>query len=77
MFSSLLDPDVREAQTLLGHGYLFDLVMGLRRPGGPPPDPAVLSAMGFTLLGTLERNEEDGLADFEALREPTPFEGPR
>ena len=55
----------------------FDLVMGLRRPGGPPPDPAVLSAMGFTLLGTLERNEEDGLADFAALREPSPLEGPR
>ena len=55
----------------------FELVMGLRRPGGPPPAPEVLDAMGFALLGTLERNEDDGLADFAALREPSPLEGPR
>ena len=55
----------------------FELVIGLRRPGDPPPDPEVLSAMGFTRLGTLERNDDDGLADFAALREPSPLEGPR
>jgi len=33
--------------------------------------------MGFALLGTLTRNEEDSLADFTALREPSPLEGPR
>ncbi len=55
----------------------FELVIGLRRPGAPPADPEALGEMGFALLGTLRANEEDGLADFEALREPSLFEGPR
>jgi transcriptional regulator with XRE-family HTH domain len=55
----------------------FELVMGLRRPGSAPPDLEVLDGMGFTLLVTLKPNEEDGLADFAALREPSPLEGPR
>jgi len=55
----------------------FELVIGLRRPGAPAPDPELLNRMGFALLGTLRRNEEDDLADFTALREPSPLEGPR
>ena len=55
----------------------FELVIGLHRPAGPPPDAEILNQMGFALLGTLARNEEDGLADFTALREPSPLEGPR
>jgi hypothetical protein len=42
----------------------------------PRPDPEVLRALGFDLIGTLRPNPEDGLADFVVLREPTPFEGP-
>ena len=55
----------------------FELVIGLRRPGTPRPDPTLLDEMGFALLGTLKHNEEDGLADFTALREPSALEGPR
>jgi transcriptional regulator with XRE-family HTH domain len=55
----------------------FELVIGLRRPGAPPPDSDALGEMGFALLGTLDVNEDDGLADFTALREPSPLEGPR
>jgi len=55
----------------------FELVIGLRRPGAPPPDPAILHAQGFDLLGTLRPDPQDGLADFVVLREPSPFEGPR
>jgi transcriptional regulator with XRE-family HTH domain len=55
----------------------FELVIGLRRPGVPPPDPAILHAQGFDLLGTLRPDPQDGLADFVVLREPSPFEGPR
>lgn len=55
----------------------FELVIGLRRPEAPTPDPSVLNDLGFALIGTLRVNEEDGLADFFVLREPTPFEGPR
>lgn len=53
------------------------LVLGLRRPDAPSPDPAVLQAQGFALLGTLHPNPDDGLADFTVLREPSPLEGPR
>jgi hypothetical protein len=31
---------------------------------------------GSISWGTLQPNAEDGLADFVALREPSPFEGP-
>ena len=55
----------------------LDLVLGLRRPDRPRPDPQRLERQGFTLIGTLHPNPEDGLADFVVLREPTPFEGPR
>jgi len=55
----------------------LDLVVGLRRPEFPKPDPAALENQGFALLGTLRLNPDDGLADFVVLREPSPFEGPR
>jgi transcriptional regulator with XRE-family HTH domain len=55
----------------------FELVIGLRRPGAPPPDAGIIHAQGFDLLGTLRPDPQDGLADFVVLREPTPFEGPR
>jgi len=55
----------------------FELVIGLRRPGAPRSDPAILHAQGFDLLGTLRPDPQDGLADFVVLREPSPFEGPR
>ncbi len=54
----------------------LELVVGLRRPGSPRPDPAVLERQGFALIGTLHPNPEDGLADFLVLREPSVFEGP-
>ncbi len=54
----------------------FELVIGLRHPDAPTPDPDVLHAEGFDLVGTLQPNAEDGLADFVVLREPSPFEGP-
>jgi len=54
----------------------FELVIGLRRPDAPTPDPDVLHAEGLDLLGALKPNPEDGLADFVVLREPSPFEGP-
>ena len=55
----------------------FELVIGLRRPGATAPDPVTLHDEGFDLLGMLQPNAEDGLADFVVLREPSPFEGPR
>ena len=55
----------------------FELVIGLRRPGTRTPDPGILHAQGFDLLGTLRPDPQDGLADFVVLREPSPFEGPR
>lgn len=61
----------------IAHAARFELVIGLRRPGAPGPDPKALSAQGFDLIGTLRPNPEDGLADFVVLREPSPFEGPR
>lgn len=54
----------------------FELVIGLRRPGARTPDPVALHAQGFDLVGTLQPNAEDDLADFVVLREPSPFEGP-
>ena len=54
----------------------FELVIGLRRPTAPTPDPAILPDQGFDLLGTLKINPQDALADFIVLREPSPFEGP-
>ena len=51
-------------------------MIGLRHPNAPTPDPDVLHAEGFDLVGTLQPNAEDGLADFVVLREPSPFEGP-
>jgi transcriptional regulator with XRE-family HTH domain len=55
----------------------FQLVLGLRRPEAPKPDHIAVRDLGFALLGTLHRNPDDGLADLEILREPTPFEGPK
>jgi len=55
----------------------FELVIGLRRPNNPPPNPDALRAQGFDLLGTLKPNPQDGLADFVVLRQPSPVEGPR
>ena len=55
----------------------FELVIGLRRPGAPPPEPDIIHTQGFDLLGTLRPDPQDGLADFVVLREPSPFEGPR
>ncbi|HKN81550.1 MAG TPA: helix-turn-helix domain-containing protein [Actinomycetota bacterium] len=54
----------------------FELVIGLRRPDAPTPDPDVLNAEGLDLLGALKPNPQDDLADFVVLREPSPFEGP-
>jgi transcriptional regulator with XRE-family HTH domain len=55
----------------------LQLVLGFRRPEAPKPDHIAIRDLGFALLGTLHRNQDDGLADFAILREPTPFEGPR
>ena len=55
----------------------FELVVGLRRPNIPAPNPTELHAQGFDLVGTLKPNPQDGLADFVVLREPSPLEGPR
>jgi hypothetical protein len=55
----------------------FELVIGLRRPGRGAPDPGILHAQGFDLLGTLGTDPQDGLADLVVLRELGPFEGPR
>jgi transcriptional regulator with XRE-family HTH domain len=55
----------------------LQLVLGLRRPDTPRPDHVAIRDLGFALLGTLHGNPDDGLADLEILREPTPFEGPR
>lgn len=49
----------------------FEIVIGLRRPGAPRPDPAILHTQGFDLLGALRPDPQDGLADFVVLREPT------
>jgi len=54
----------------------FELVIGLRRPNAPTPDPTTIHAQGFDLIGTLRPNPEHGLADFVVMREPSPFEGP-
>ena len=61
----------------VGQSAGFELVIGLRRFGAPRPDPGILHAQGFDLLGTLRPDPQDGLADFVVLREPSPFEGPR
>jgi transcriptional regulator with XRE-family HTH domain len=55
----------------------FELVIGLRRPKSTAPDPEALQRWGLALLGVLQRDPEDGLADFVVLGEPSPFEGPR
>jgi transcriptional regulator with XRE-family HTH domain len=55
----------------------FELVIGLRRPKSTAPDPEALQRWGLALLGVLERDPDDGLADFVVLREPSPLEGPR
>lgn len=55
----------------------FQLVIGLRRPKSSAPDPEVLHRWGLALLGVLQLNPDDGLADFVVLREPSPLEGPR
>ncbi len=54
----------------------FELVIGLRRPNATTPDPSILHAQDFDLVGVLKPNPQDGLADFVVLREPSPFEGP-
>lgn len=69
-------PTIRTLMRVAGSAG-FELVSGLRRPGAPRPDPAILQAQGFDLLGTLRPDPQDGLADFVVLREPSPFEGPR
>jgi transcriptional regulator with XRE-family HTH domain len=53
----------------------FELVLGLRRPDARLPPQHTLDA--FSLVGTLQLNEDDGLADFVVYREPSPLEGPR
>ena len=55
----------------------FDLVIGLRRPDRPRTEAEQIHALGFDLLGALRHNPQDGLADFDVLREPSPLEGPR
>jgi transcriptional regulator with XRE-family HTH domain len=69
-------PSVRTLLRVVSAAGL-DLVVGLRRPESPEPDPTVLEKQGFALLGTLHVNPDDGLADFVVLREPSLFEGPR
>jgi hypothetical protein len=53
----------------------FELVIRPRRPNAPRPHQEALDALGFDLIGTLQPNPEDGIADFVVFREPTPFEG--
>jgi transcriptional regulator with XRE-family HTH domain len=55
----------------------FDLVIGLRRPDRPRPDPRQIRELGFDLLGILKHDPQDDLADFDVLREPSPLEGPK
>lgn len=55
----------------------FELVIGLRRPKSAAPDSEALQRWGLALLGVLQRDPDDGLADFVVLREPSPLEGPR
>ena len=71
-----IDPTIRTLMRV-ADATGFELVIGLRRPNNPAPNPNALRAQGFDLLGTLRRNPQDGLADFVALREPSPLEGPR
>jgi transcriptional regulator with XRE-family HTH domain len=42
----------------------FELVIGLRRPKSTAPDPEALQRWGLALLGVLQRDPDDGLADF-------------
>jgi transcriptional regulator with XRE-family HTH domain len=49
----------------------FELVLGLRRPALPKPDPDALEDLGFALLGTLHPNTEDGLADYVVFASPS------
>ena len=42
----------------------FELVIGLRRPDAPTPDPDVLHAQGLDLRQALTPNPQDDLADF-------------
>lgn len=53
----------------------FELVLGLRRPDARLPPKRTLNA--FAVIGTLQLNDDDGLADFVVYREPSPLEGPR
>ena len=69
-------PSVRTLLRVAGATGL-DLVVGLRLPKFAKPDPAALGRQGFALIGTLQLNPEDSLADFIVLREPSPFEGPQ
>jgi transcriptional regulator with XRE-family HTH domain len=48
-------------------------VLGLRDPDADPPLPGELA--DFVLLGALQFDAHDGLADFVVIREPGPFVG--
>ena len=54
----------------------FELVIGLRRPNNPAPNPDALRAQG-SICSDAQAGPQDGLADFVVLREPSPVEGPR
>jgi transcriptional regulator with XRE-family HTH domain len=55
----------------------LELLVGLRhREVGPTPDPETLRRFGIALVGTLHTSTGDGMADFVAMRMPSPFEGP-
>jgi transcriptional regulator with XRE-family HTH domain len=54
----------------------FELVIGLRRPGAPRPDPAILHAHGFDLLGTLRPDPQDGLRRFRRAPRAEPVRRP-
>jgi transcriptional regulator with XRE-family HTH domain len=55
----------------------LELLIGLRRREiGPAPDPETLRRFGIALIGTVRTSPDDGLADFVAIRMPSPSEGP-
>jgi len=55
----------------------FELVIGLRRPEAPTPDPDVLHAEGPRSARSAQAEPAGRSRGFVVLREPSPFKGPR
>ena len=54
----------------------FELVIGLRHPDAPTPDPDVLHAEGFDLLGTLQPNAAGRSRRLRGAPRAQPVRGP-